>query len=82
MDSLRLIDLNFGGAPHAIGVYLVETTDGLALFDCGPTSTLPALEAGLAEHGLALEDSAICSSRTSTSITRARRGRSCAATRI
>jgi glyoxylase-like metal-dependent hydrolase (beta-lactamase superfamily II) len=56
MDSLRLIDLNFGGAPHAIGVYLVETTDGLALFDCGPTSTLPALEAGLAEHGLELED--------------------------
>jgi len=56
MDSLRLIDLNFGGAPHAIGVYLVETTDGLALFDCGPTSTLPALEAGLAEQGLALED--------------------------
>jgi glyoxylase-like metal-dependent hydrolase (beta-lactamase superfamily II) len=56
MDSLRLIDLNFGGAPHAIGVYLVETTDGLALFDCGPTSTLPALEAGLAENGLALED--------------------------
>jgi glyoxylase-like metal-dependent hydrolase (beta-lactamase superfamily II) len=56
MDSLRLIDLHFGGAPHAIGVYLVETTDGLALFDCGPTSTLPALEAGLAEHGLALAD--------------------------
>jgi glyoxylase-like metal-dependent hydrolase (beta-lactamase superfamily II) len=56
MDSLRLIDLNFGGAPQAIGVYLVETTDGLALFDCGPTSTLPALEAGLAEHGVALQD--------------------------
>jgi glyoxylase-like metal-dependent hydrolase (beta-lactamase superfamily II) len=56
MDSLRLIDLHFGGAPHAIGVYLVETTDGLALFDCGPTSSLPALEAGLAAHGLALED--------------------------
>jgi glyoxylase-like metal-dependent hydrolase (beta-lactamase superfamily II) len=56
MDSLRLIDLHFGGAPNAIGVYLAETTDGLALFDCGPTSTLPALEAGLAAHGLALED--------------------------
>jgi glyoxylase-like metal-dependent hydrolase (beta-lactamase superfamily II) len=56
MDSLRLSDLHFGGAPHAIGVYLVETTDGLALFDCGPTSSLPALEAGLAAHGLALED--------------------------
>lgn len=56
MDSLRLIDLHFGSAPHAIGVYLAETTDGLALFDCGPTSTLPALETGLAAHGLALED--------------------------
>jgi glyoxylase-like metal-dependent hydrolase (beta-lactamase superfamily II) len=56
MDSLRLLDLHFGGAPHAIGVYLVDTTDGLGLFDCGPTSTLPALEAGLAENGLALED--------------------------
>lgn len=56
MHSLRLIDLHFGGAPDAIGVYLVDTTDGLALFDCGPTSTLPALEAGLAEHGLELGD--------------------------
>src|SRR6185312_11261484 len=29
---------------------------GLALFDCGPSSTLPALEAGLAEHDLRIED--------------------------
>lgn len=56
MPSLRLIDLHFGGAPNAIGVYLVQTEDGPALFDCGPTSTLDALEAGLAEHGLALTD--------------------------
>jgi glyoxylase-like metal-dependent hydrolase (beta-lactamase superfamily II) len=56
MHSLRLIDLHFGGAEHAIGVYLVETDDGPALFDCGPTSTLPRLEEGLAEHGLALTD--------------------------
>ena len=40
---MRLIDLHFGGAPHAIGVYLVDTDDGLALFDCGPASTLRAL---------------------------------------
>jgi glyoxylase-like metal-dependent hydrolase (beta-lactamase superfamily II) len=53
---VRLIDLHFGTQPRAIGVYLVETDDGVALFDCGPTSTLPALDAGLAEHGLALED--------------------------
>ena len=56
MTSLRLLDLNFGGRPHSVGVYLVDTTEGPALFDCGPTSTLPALEAGLAEHGLELSD--------------------------
>jgi glyoxylase-like metal-dependent hydrolase (beta-lactamase superfamily II) len=53
---LRLIDLHFGTRERAIGVYLVETSDGVALFDCGPTSTLPTLEAGLAENGLALDD--------------------------
>jgi glyoxylase-like metal-dependent hydrolase (beta-lactamase superfamily II) len=56
VDPLRLIDLHFGTRERAIGVYLVDTDDGLALFDCGPTSTLPALEAGLAEHGVALGD--------------------------
>jgi glyoxylase-like metal-dependent hydrolase (beta-lactamase superfamily II) len=56
VDSLRLIDLNFGGREHAVGVYLVDTDDGPALFDCGPASTLPALEAGLATHGLELTD--------------------------
>ena len=53
---LEPIDLLFGTQEHAIGVYVVETSDGLALFDCGPTSTLPTLEAGLAERGLALDD--------------------------
>ena len=56
MASLRLLDLNFGGRAHAVGVYLVDTSDGPALFDCGPSSTLPALEAGLAEQGLELTD--------------------------
>jgi glyoxylase-like metal-dependent hydrolase (beta-lactamase superfamily II) len=53
---LHPIDLQFGGAPRAIGVYLVGTDDGPALFDCGPTSTIDALEAGLAREGLALQD--------------------------
>jgi glyoxylase-like metal-dependent hydrolase (beta-lactamase superfamily II) len=56
MDSLHLIDLHFGGRERAIGVYLVDTSDGPALFDCGPASTLPALESGLATHGLELSD--------------------------
>ncbi|MGH3001424.1 MAG: MBL fold metallo-hydrolase [Gaiellaceae bacterium] len=53
---MRPIDLDFGGHERGIGVYLVDTPDGPALFDCGPTSTLPALEAGLADRGLALTD--------------------------
>jgi glyoxylase-like metal-dependent hydrolase (beta-lactamase superfamily II) len=51
-----LIDLHFGGRERAIGVYLVDTDEGPALFDCGPTSSLPALNAGLAQHGLGLDD--------------------------
>jgi len=56
MGPLRIIDLHFGDREGAIGVYVVEADDGLALFDCGPSSTLPALEHGLAELGLALTD--------------------------
>src|SRR5207244_3436946 len=56
MRSLSPIDLHFGGAERAIGVYLVETNDGPALFDCGPSSTLPRLKEGLDERGLELRD--------------------------
>ena len=50
------IDLLHGGAERTIGVYLVETDDGLALFDCGPASCVDALDAGLAERGHELAD--------------------------
>jgi glyoxylase-like metal-dependent hydrolase (beta-lactamase superfamily II) len=50
------IDLLFSGAERAIGVYLLETPGGPALFDCGPTSTLPCLKDGLRERGLGLGD--------------------------
>jgi len=56
MDGLRLVDVHFGGTREQIGVYVVDTDDGLALFDCGPSSTLGGLEGGLAAHGLALTD--------------------------
>lgn len=39
-----------------IGSYLVETRDGPAVFDCGPTSGLRALEAGLRERGIELAE--------------------------
>ena len=43
-------------ASGIVACYLVETEDGPALFDCGPTSTIPHLKAGLAERGLDLMD--------------------------
>jgi len=39
-----------------IGCYVLETQDGPALFDCGPTTCIPHLKAGLAERGLDLTD--------------------------
>jgi glyoxylase-like metal-dependent hydrolase (beta-lactamase superfamily II) len=53
---LEPLDLEFLGLPRTIGVYVVETDDGLALFDCGPSTTLPHLKAGLRRSGLELED--------------------------
>jgi glyoxylase-like metal-dependent hydrolase (beta-lactamase superfamily II) len=50
------IDLHHGGKERTIASYLLDTDDGPALFDCGPTTCIPALESGLARHGLALED--------------------------
>src|SRR3982751_4496863 len=50
------LDLHFGGAERAIGVYLLDTPDGPALFDCGPSSTLPRLKDALREQGVALAD--------------------------
>lgn len=48
------IDLRHGGRDRCIGSYVLETPAGLALFDCGPSTTRDALDAGLAERGLEL----------------------------
>jgi glyoxylase-like metal-dependent hydrolase (beta-lactamase superfamily II) len=50
------LDLRHLGRERVIGSYLLETADGPALFDCGPSTCVPELKARLAEHGLALED--------------------------
>jgi glyoxylase-like metal-dependent hydrolase (beta-lactamase superfamily II) len=54
--TLEPIDLQHLGLERIVGVYLVDTDDGPGLFDCGPSSTIGALEAGLAERGLELRD--------------------------
>jgi glyoxylase-like metal-dependent hydrolase (beta-lactamase superfamily II) len=50
------IDLVHGGAARTVGAYLLDTSQGLSLFDCGPSSCIPALKAGLAERGFELGD--------------------------
>jgi glyoxylase-like metal-dependent hydrolase (beta-lactamase superfamily II) len=50
------IDLHYLGAEHVIGAYVLETQEGPALFDCGPSSCVDALKAGLRERGLELRD--------------------------
>ena len=54
--ALEPIDLLHQGTPRSIGVYLLDTDDGPALFDCGPASTIGALKQGLDRAGIALGD--------------------------
>ncbi|AWN24642.1 MBL fold metallo-hydrolase [Deinococcus irradiatisoli] len=44
------------GVPGSIASYVFDTGEGLALVDTGPSTTLPALEAGLHRLGATLED--------------------------
>jgi glyoxylase-like metal-dependent hydrolase (beta-lactamase superfamily II) len=50
------IDLLHLGRERIIASYLLDTDDGPTLFDCGPSTTIDALKAGLADRGLALAD--------------------------
>ncbi|HMH39650.1 MAG TPA: MBL fold metallo-hydrolase [Gaiellaceae bacterium] len=50
------LDLMHQGADRVIASYLLETNDGLALFDCGPSTCLPRLKAALLERGVELGD--------------------------
>jgi glyoxylase-like metal-dependent hydrolase (beta-lactamase superfamily II) len=56
MFDVEPIDLLHQGTPRVIGIYLLETGDGPALLDCGPSTCIPRLKAGLAERGLDLSD--------------------------
>src|SRR5207253_5197846 len=54
--ALEPIDLRHQGAARVIGSYLLDTEDGPALFDCGPSTAVTRLKDGLRERGLALTD--------------------------
>ena len=55
MDPLGPIDLRHQGAERAIGCYLVETSDGLALNDCGPAVCFASLTQALDDRSLSLQ---------------------------
>ena len=50
------LDLHHQGMERVIGSYLLETGDGPALFDCGPSSCVTRLQDALLERGLELRD--------------------------
>ncbi len=61
--EIHTIDLNFSGLRGTTAAYLIlhnaaggAHTRGAALVECGPGSTIPALQAGLQAHGLNAED--------------------------
>ena len=56
MPAPEPLNLRHLGYERVIGSYLLETEDGLALQDCGPSTCIPELKSGLAERGLELQD--------------------------
>jgi glyoxylase-like metal-dependent hydrolase (beta-lactamase superfamily II) len=53
---IELLDLLFLGEEQLVGTYLLDLKEGLALVDPGPRTTLPTLEAALAELDLGVGD--------------------------
>ena len=50
--QIHTLDLNFLDTPRVIAAYALTGPGGVALIESGPGSTLPALLAGLAAHGI------------------------------
>lgn len=56
MTQPTLIDIQFQERAGVISLFVFDTGDGLALVDCGPTTTLGHLEEGLGTLGAGLGD--------------------------
>jgi glyoxylase-like metal-dependent hydrolase (beta-lactamase superfamily II) len=55
-NKVYTIDLNFRNLRGAIASYLIPHRHGVALVECGPSSTIPGLQAGLQSHGYTVQD--------------------------
>jgi glyoxylase-like metal-dependent hydrolase (beta-lactamase superfamily II) len=56
MSAIHTIDLHYRGRPGSIASYVIDAPGGPVMIECGPGSTVEALERGLAEHGFAPGD--------------------------
>jgi glyoxylase-like metal-dependent hydrolase (beta-lactamase superfamily II) len=54
--AIHTLDLNFQGFAGAIAVYLIPHAHGAVLVECGPGSTVSALQASLQAHGLKVSE--------------------------
>jgi glyoxylase-like metal-dependent hydrolase (beta-lactamase superfamily II) len=55
-SGLSYLDVNFCGVPGVIAPAVLHGPGGVAIVDPGPSSTLPALRAGLERAGIAMAD--------------------------
>jgi glyoxylase-like metal-dependent hydrolase (beta-lactamase superfamily II) len=55
-SGLSYLDLNFDGVKGVIASVILRGPGGVAILDPGPSSTLPALRAGLEHAGIMLAD--------------------------
>jgi len=55
-SGLSYLDVNFCGVPGVIASAVLHGPGGVAIVDPGPSSTLPALRAGLERAGIAIAD--------------------------
>ena len=55
-EGLWQIDLGFQGTPEVIAAYLLAGNGELAVIETGPSTTLPALRAGIVAAGFAVSD--------------------------
>lgn len=56
VSSLRFIDVQFQGRPRVIATAVIQTSDGVALVDPGPSTSLETLVAELGVMGIRLSD--------------------------
>ena len=56
VEGIHVLDLKFRGIPGAIASYLVPHNSGAVLVECGPGSTIPVLQAQLADRGFTPAD--------------------------